>query len=156
MPLVFLNSPALDLQLLVLRLCTECQVEVNRRQRTKWEKEKPWGLQKTQSREMHVSGSAQRELCEIVVSTKLSHLWWEQSLIKEDMCWCQNGKRGSSLGCKGILTKYYVFNLCNWWNAHRPIHILWGLLLTRKVINLDITLSPTFLLMKIWEGCQGI
>lgn len=52
-----------------------------------------------------MSGSAQRELCENVVSTKLSHLWWEQSLIKEDTCWYQNGKRWSSLGCKGILTK---------------------------------------------------
>ena len=35
MPLVFLNPPALNLQLLVLRLCTECQVEVNEQQRAK-------------------------------------------------------------------------------------------------------------------------
>lgn len=96
-------------------------------------------------------------VCETVVSTKLSHPWWEQSLIKEDMCWYQKLKERKFFRLWRNINKVFtVFNLCHWWNAHRPIYILWGLLLTRKVINLGITFFPTFLLMKIWEGCQGI
>lgn len=82
MPLIFLYlPPELNLQPSTLRHYAECQVKVNGQQRAKWGKEKSQSLEDA-FMVKSVPGSAQGELCEIVVSTKLSQLWREQSLIK--------------------------------------------------------------------------